>query len=190
MREDMVPEPEDPYGIAKFAVELDLARRARHVRARLRRLPTAQRVRRVPEHRRPLPQRHRHLHEPADAGRAADRLRRRRRRRAPSATSATSRRSSPPRSTTPAAYNETFNIGADTPYTVNELAQAVMDAMGCAARSGTCRPATKRSTPSPTTARLAGCSVWNRGSRSKRASGEWRHGPRRLGRAGAAGSPG
>jgi len=31
---------------------------------------------------------------------------------------------------TPAAYNEVFNIGADQPYTVNELAQAVACAMG------------------------------------------------------------
>lgn len=30
----------------------------------------------------------------------------------------------------PAAYNQTFNIGADKDYTVNELAQSVMDAMG------------------------------------------------------------
>lgn len=30
----------------------------------------------------------------------------------------------------PAAYGEVFNIGADTPYTVNELARAVMKAMG------------------------------------------------------------
>lgn len=30
----------------------------------------------------------------------------------------------------PAAYGEVFNIGADTPYTVNQLARAVMQAMG------------------------------------------------------------
>ena len=30
----------------------------------------------------------------------------------------------------PEAYNETFNIGADKPYTVNELARSVMTAMG------------------------------------------------------------
>ena len=30
----------------------------------------------------------------------------------------------------PAAYNETFNVGADTPYSVNELAQVVATAMG------------------------------------------------------------
>lgn len=31
---------------------------------------------------------------------------------------------------TPAAFGEAFNIGADKPYTVNELARAVMEAMG------------------------------------------------------------
>lgn len=30
----------------------------------------------------------------------------------------------------PAAYNQVFNVGADTPYTVNELAQVVAQAMG------------------------------------------------------------
>jgi UDP-glucose 4-epimerase len=34
----------------------------------------------------------------------------------------------------PEAYNEVFNIGADRPYTVNELAAAVADAMGVPAR--------------------------------------------------------
>jgi len=32
--------------------------------------------------------------------------------------------------TVPAAYNEVFNLGADQPYTVNELARAVAQAMG------------------------------------------------------------
>jgi UDP-glucose 4-epimerase len=31
---------------------------------------------------------------------------------------------------TPAAYNQTFNVGADTSYTVNELARVVAAAMG------------------------------------------------------------
>lgn len=31
---------------------------------------------------------------------------------------------------TPEAYNKVFNIGADTPYTVNELAETVIEAMG------------------------------------------------------------
>ena len=67
MTEDVMPEPEDPYGIAKYAVELDLARRAADVRPRLHGLPPAQRVRRAAEHRRPVPQRDRDLHEPAPA---------------------------------------------------------------------------------------------------------------------------
>ena len=53
-------------------------RHARDVRARPHHLPPAQRLRRVPEHRRPLPERRRDLHEPADARRAADGVRRRR----------------------------------------------------------------------------------------------------------------
>jgi UDP-glucose 4-epimerase len=30
----------------------------------------------------------------------------------------------------PKAYNEVFNVGADTPYTVNQLAETVAEAMG------------------------------------------------------------
>ena len=54
------------------------ARRPRDVRTELRDLPAPQRVRREPEHRRPVPQRHRHLHESDHAGQADDDLRRRR----------------------------------------------------------------------------------------------------------------
>jgi UDP-glucose 4-epimerase len=32
--------------------------------------------------------------------------------------------------TTPAAYNQVFNVGADTPYSVNQLAEAIAHAMG------------------------------------------------------------
>jgi UDP-glucose 4-epimerase len=32
----------------------------------------------------------------------------------------------------PSAYNQTFNIGADVPYTLNELARCVAGAMGVA----------------------------------------------------------
>ena len=48
-----------------------------NVRPRPRDLPPAQRLRRAAEHRRQVPQRHRHLHEPAAAGAADDDLRRR-----------------------------------------------------------------------------------------------------------------
>ena len=130
MTEDLTPQPEDSYGIAKLAVEQELRAAHADVRPRLHHLPAAQRLRRAPEHRRPLPQRGRHLHEPDPAGRADDGLRRRRRRRAPSATSTTSRRSSRAPIEVPRAYNQVFNIGADVPYTVNELAQRVAEAMG------------------------------------------------------------
>ena len=63
-----------------------------NVRPRLRHLPAPQRLRRASEHRRPLPQRRRHLHEPDPAGPPDDDLRRRRRRRARSATSTMWRR--------------------------------------------------------------------------------------------------
>jgi UDP-glucose 4-epimerase len=78
MTEDLTPQPEDPYGVSKYAVELDL--RAAHppsVRLGLHRVPPAQRLRRAPEHRRQISQRHRHLHEPDPAGPAADHFRRR-----------------------------------------------------------------------------------------------------------------
>ena len=51
--------------------------RSRDVRARLHSVPPAQRLRRAPEHRRPLPQRHRHLHERRAAGEADAGVRRR-----------------------------------------------------------------------------------------------------------------
>lgn len=35
---------------------------------------------------------------------------------------------------TPAAYGEVFNVGADTPYTVNQLATLVMEAMDLRSR--------------------------------------------------------
>ena len=64
MVESLAPQPEDPYGISKYAVELDL--RAAHEMFGLNfsRVPAPQRLRRAPEHRRQVPQRHRHLHEP------------------------------------------------------------------------------------------------------------------------------
>jgi UDP-glucose 4-epimerase len=40
----------------------------------------------------------------------------------------------------PAAYNQVINIGADQDYTVKELAQAVMDAMGITANLLYCPP--------------------------------------------------
>jgi len=71
MRESDTPAPEDPYGIAKLSVELD---RAPDVRPAIRDLPAAQRVRRIPESWRSVPQRARHLHERDHAGTADDDL--------------------------------------------------------------------------------------------------------------------
>ncbi len=105
-------------------------RRARDVRARLHDLPPAQRLRRAPEHRRPVPQRHRHLHERGAARASRCRSSATACRRAPSRTSPTSRRSSPAARSSPASANEIFNIGADTPYTILELAEEVADAFG------------------------------------------------------------
>ena len=77
MTEETPPRPEDPYGIAKLAVEQDL--RACHEMFGLDYvdLPAAQRLRGTAEHRRPVPQRHRDIHEPDPAGQADDGLRRR-----------------------------------------------------------------------------------------------------------------
>ena len=77
LSEDTPPHPEDPYGIAKLAVEQDLQCAREMFGLRLHDLPAAQRLRSAPEHRRPLPQRRRHLHEPDPAGPADDDLRRR-----------------------------------------------------------------------------------------------------------------
>ena len=74
---------ETPAASRRFLRHREAGRRAgacrvaRDVRARLHRLPAAQRLRPAAEHRRPLPQRRRHLHEPDPAGAADDHLRRR-----------------------------------------------------------------------------------------------------------------
>ena len=58
----------------EVAVEQDL-KAATTCSASITRLPPAQRLRRAAEHRRPVPQRDRDLHEPDPQGRADDRLR-------------------------------------------------------------------------------------------------------------------
>jgi UDP-glucose 4-epimerase len=50
---------------------------------------------------------------------------------------------------TPEAYNQVFNVGAETPYTVNELAETVARAMGVEPRSSTCLPGMRSSTRTP-----------------------------------------
>jgi nucleoside-diphosphate-sugar epimerase len=77
MTEDLTPQPEDPYGVSKYAVELDLRAARRQFRPQLGGVPPPQRVRRASEHQRQVPQRDRHLHESGLAGQALDDLRRR-----------------------------------------------------------------------------------------------------------------
>ena len=67
MTEDLTPAAGGPVRHLQVRRRAGPAGRPRDVRPRLRRLPAAQRLRRAPEHRRPLSQRHRHLHEPAAA---------------------------------------------------------------------------------------------------------------------------
>lgn len=129
MREDMTPEPEDPYGVAKYAVELDLAaaRRMFGLNAVVfrphnvygERQNTGDRYRNVigifmnqilqgkpctvfgdGEQTRAFT----HVSDVAPLIARAPEV--------------------------PAALNQVFNIGADTPYTVNRLAEVVQAAMG------------------------------------------------------------
>jgi UDP-glucose 4-epimerase len=129
MTEDAVPQPEDPYGIAKYACELDL-----HSQQRMFDMPfVIFRPHNVYGERQNVGDRYRnvlgifmnqamrgepftifgdgtqtrafsHIDDVAPLiARSAERV---------------------------AAYNHVFNVGADTPYTVNELARVVADAMG------------------------------------------------------------
>ena len=77
MREDMTPTPGGSLRDLEVRGGARPHGRSAHVRSRLHDLPAPQRVRRAPEHRRPLPQRHRHLHEQRHAGSADADLRRR-----------------------------------------------------------------------------------------------------------------
>jgi len=129
MVESMAPEPEDPYGIAKYAVELDLAAARRMFGLEYvvfrphnvygERQNTGDRYRNVIGifmnqilHGEPCTvfgdgEQQRAFTYIADVAPAIARCVER-----------------------PAAYGETFNIGADVPYTVNYLATAVQRAMG------------------------------------------------------------
>ena len=128
MSEDMIPVPEDPYGIAKLAVEQEL--RVSHEMFGLERhLPSPQCLWGTPEHRRSLPQRRRNLYEPTAQGRADDDFGDGMQQRAfthiddVAPIIARSGELS-------GARNQVFNVGADVPYTVKELAEVVADAMG------------------------------------------------------------
>jgi len=129
MTEDLVPQPEDPYGISKYAVELDL--RAAHELFGLNhvifrphnvygeRQNIGDRYRNVVGifmnnilQGKPLP-----IFGDGEQSRAFSYI---------GDVAPVIARSVE----VPAAYNETFNVGADQPYTVNELARAVCRAMG------------------------------------------------------------
>jgi UDP-glucose 4-epimerase len=129
MREDMVPKPEDPYGVAKYAVEMDLYA-ARHMFGLE---SVVVRPHNVYGEYQNLGDRYRNVvgifmnqlmqGQPMTVfgdgeqkraftyiGDIAPII----------ATAAL----------TPSAFGEVFNVGADTPYTVNELATLVQEAMG------------------------------------------------------------
>jgi UDP-glucose 4-epimerase len=129
MTEDMVPEPEDPYGIAKYAVELDLAAARKMFGTNYvvfrphnvygERQNTADKYRNVigifmNQLMQGLPctifgdgTQTRAFTHVADV--------------APAIAKSVSN---------PAAYNQVFNIGADIPYSVKELAEKVQRSMG------------------------------------------------------------
>jgi UDP-glucose 4-epimerase len=129
MTEDMIPMPEDPYGIAKYAVEQDL-----HESAAMFGLPfIIFRPHNVYGERQNIGDRYRNVlgifmnqamqNKPfpifgdgtqTRAFSHIDDV-------APIIAHAIER---------PAAYNQIYNIGTDTPYTVNELAEVVAAAMG------------------------------------------------------------
>jgi UDP-glucose 4-epimerase len=129
MREDMVPKPEDPYGVAKLAVEMDLY--AAHHMFGLNYVIF--RPHNVYGEYQNLGDRYRNVvgifMNQLMQGQPLTVFGDGRQQRAFTyvgdiapmiARSAM----------TPEAYGEVFNVGADTPYTVNELATLVMEAMG------------------------------------------------------------
>ena len=129
MREDMTPEPEDPYGVAKYAVELDLAAARRMFGLN----SVVFRPHNVYGERQNTADRYRNVlgifmnqilsGEPCSIFGDGEQTRAFTYisdvapviARAPSV---------------PAALNQAFNIGADKPYTVNRLAEVVQEAMG------------------------------------------------------------
>ena len=135
MSEETPPHPEDPYGIAKLAVEQDLRARRDMFGLRYVDLPAAQRLRARQNIGDPLPQRRRHLHEPDPAGRPMTIF----------GDGTQTRAFSYVDDVAPvmaeaiehdAAWDQVFNVGADRPFTLNELAAAVARAMGVEPRRG------------------------------------------------------
>lgn len=129
MREDMVPKPEDPYGVAKYAVEMDLSA-ARHMFGLDY---VVFRPHNVYGEYQNLGDRYRNVvgifMNQLMQGQPMTVFGDGEQKRAftyigdiaPIIAAA---------ATTPSAFGETFNVGADAPYTVNELARLVQDAMG------------------------------------------------------------
>ena len=129
MREDMTPEPEDPYGVAKYAVELDLAAAKRMFgldsvvfrphNVYGERQNTADRYRNVLGifMNQILQGKPCSIFGDGEQTRAFTYI---------SDVAPLIARSP----SVPGALNQVFNIGADTPYTVNRLAEVVQEAMG------------------------------------------------------------
>ncbi|MCX8112905.1 MAG: NAD-dependent epimerase/dehydratase family protein [Bacteroidia bacterium] len=129
MHEDLTPQPEDPYGIAKYAVELDL--KAAHELFGLNYIIF--RPHNVYGERQNIGDRYRNVvgifMNQLLSGKPLTIF-----------GDGTSKRAfsyiqdvAPHIARSahiPSAYNQVFNIGADIPYTINELAEAVMEAMG------------------------------------------------------------
>lgn len=129
MREDMVPRPEDPYGVAKLAVEMDL-HAARHMFGLDY---VVFRPHNVYGEYQNIGDRYRNvvgifmnqLMQGQPLSVFGDGQQQRAFTYIGDIAPIIARSAE-----TPAAYGEVFNVGADTPYTVNQLAGLVMDAMG------------------------------------------------------------
>jgi len=131
MTEDLVPRPEDPYGISKYAVELDLAA-AHHMFG----LPyVVFRPHNVYGERQNIADRYRNVigifmnqvmqHQPMSV--FGDGTQTRAFSHVDDIAPAIARAP-----LVPEAYQQVFNVGADKPYTVNELAEEVARAFGVA----------------------------------------------------------
>jgi len=129
MREDMVPQPEDPYGIAKYAVELDL--RAAHEMFGLNHVIF--RPHNVYGENQNIGDRYRNvigifmnqIMQGKPMTIFGDGTQTRAFSYIDDVAPAIARSVE-----TPAAYNQVYNIGADTPYTVRHLAETVAHAFG------------------------------------------------------------
>ncbi|HTG58001.1 MAG TPA: NAD-dependent epimerase/dehydratase family protein [Terriglobia bacterium] len=134
MTEDLIPQPEDPYGISKYATELDL--RAAHELFGLRYIVF--RPHNVYGERQNIGDKYRNVvgifmnnilqNQPLPVFGDGEQTRAFSYVRDVAPIIARSVK-------VPGAYNEVFNIGAEQPYTVNELARAVCTAMGVEFRS-------------------------------------------------------